>query len=602
MQTCISIGLDKAKFWRWSMRNKYPDYDNPLFTFIKLYEGNYKKLLLSFKFFVIKHSPVWTMPIVLSNLINIISNTNNINANELIFNLGLIAALVITNVPATLIHTRFMSLAIRDVESSVRIKLVKKLQILSIPYHKHLSGGKLQSKVLRDVELITNLSNVICVTVIPIILNVIVAFTVTITRNGYVALFFLATIPVSVLFIGKFNGNIQSSNKILRKNIEEMSTAVSQMVDMVPITRAHALEKVEIDKVDNEVCKVKKSGYKVDMLNALFGAGGWATFQLMQITCLVFTSFLAVKGYIKVGDIVLYQTYFSSILGDLTNAINVYPQIVKGFDSINSVSEILTAEDVEKNSGKLIMNEVEGDFVFDNISFRYEDGKEDVLKDFNLHVKQGESIAFVGESGDGKSTLLQLVVGFLKPTSGHLLVDGHDIDEINLRSYRKYIAMVPQNTVLFSGSIRENITYGMEVSDEKLEEIIEAACLKEVIEKLPDGINTNVGEHGDMLSGGQKQRISIARALIRNPKVIILDEATSALDNRSEIHVQKAMKNLMKDRTTFMVAHRLSTIRDAQNIVLIEGGHIIEQGTYGELILKRGEFYKLAVDKDGSSR
>ena len=381
-----------------------------------------------------------------------------------------------------------------------------------------------------------------------------------------------------------------------------MSTAVSQMVDMVPITRAHALEKVEIDKVDNEVCKVKKSGYKVDMLNALFGAGGWATFQLMQITCLVFTSFLAVKGYIKVGDIVLYQTYFSSILGDLTNAINVYPQIVKGFDSINSVSEILTAEDVEKNSGKLIMNEVEGDFVFDNISFRYEDGKEDVLKDFNLHVKQGESIAFVGESGGGKSTLLQLVVGFLKPTSGHLLVDGHDIDEINLRSYRKYIAMVPQNTVLFSGSIRENITYGMEVSDEKLEEIIEAACLKEVIEKLPDGINTNVGEHGDMLSGGQKQRISIARALIRNPKVIILDEATSALDNRSEIHVQKAMKNLMKDRTTFMVAHRLSTIRDAQNIVLIEGGHIIEQGTYGELILKRGEFYKLAVDKDGSSR
>ena len=193
-------------------------------------------------------------------------------------------------------------------------------------------------------------------------------------------------------------------------------------------------------------------------------------------------------------------------------------------------------------------------------------------------------------------------MGFLKPTSGHLLVDGHDIDEINLRSYRKYIAMVPQNTVLFSGSIRENITYGMEVSDEKLEEIIEAACLKEVIEKLPDGINTNVGEHGDMLSGGQKQRISIARALIRNPKVIILDEATSALDNRSEIHVQKAMKNLMKDRTTFMVAHRLSTIRDAQNIVLIEGGHIIEQGTYGELILKRGEFYKLAVDKDGSSR
>lgn len=579
------------------MKNNTCNYDKPFITFIKLYEGNYKKLFLSFIFFVIKHSPVWIMPIVLSNLINIISDPSNIEIKELIYNLGLIAALVITNVPATLIHTRFMSLAIRDVESSVRIKLVKKLQVLSIPYHKHLSGGKLQSKVLRDVELITNLSNQVCVTVVPIILNVIVAFTVTITKNGYVALFFLATIPISIFFIGKFNGSIQSSNKMLRKNIEDMSTAVSQMVEMVPITRAHALENIEIDKVDNEVCKVKKSGYKVDMLNALFGAGGWATFQLMQIACLVFTSFLAVKGYIKVGDIILYQTYFSSILGDLTNVLNVYPQIVKGFDSINSVSEIFAADDVEENSGKNVLEKVEGDFIFENINFRYDDGKEDVLKEFNLHVKKGESIAFVGESGGGKSTLLQLVVGFLKPTKGHLFIDGNDINKINLRSYRKHIAMVPQNTVLFSGTIRDNITYGMEVSDEKLERIIEAACLKDVIAKLPDGLDTNVGEHGDMLSGGQKQRISIARALIRDPKVIILDEATSALDNKSEVHVQKAMRNLMNDRTTFMVAHRLTTIKDAKKIIFISGGKIVEQGTYDELLSKKGEFYKLADNK-----
>ena len=198
--------------------------------------------------------------------------------------------------------------------------------------------------------------------------------------------------------------------------------------------------------------------------------------------------------------------------------------------------------------------------------------------------------------------MLQLVVGFLKATDGQIFVDGHDINDINLRSYRTHIAMVPQNTVLFSGSIKDNITYGMDVSNEKLDEIIDAACLKEVIERLPDGINTNVGEHGDMLSGGQKQRISIARALIRNPKVIILDEATSALDNKSEIHVQKAMKNLMKNRTTFMVAHRLSTIKDAQKIVLINGGNIREQGTYEELISKKGEFYNLASNKDDGSK
>ncbi len=562
--------------------------------FIELYRGNYKKALLAFIFFVIKHSPVWIMPIVLSNIINIISRTDGIKTNELITNIVLLTILIITNVPSTLIHTHFLSLAIRDVESSVRMKLVKKLQILSIPYHKHLSGGKLQSKVLRDVELIINLSNVIYITVIPIVLNIIVAFSVTISKNAYVALFFLAAIPVMLFLIGRFNNNIQNSNKVLRENIEEMSTVVSQMVDMVPITRAHALENVEIKKVDNEIYKIRKSGYKVDMLNALFGASGWATFQLMQITCLVFTSFLAIKGYIKVGDIVLYQTYFSSILGDLTNAINIYPQIVKGFDSINSISEILHSDEIEENAGKLFMDKVDGDFEFQNVTFRYDDGKEDVISNFNLHIKKGESVAFVGESGGGKSTLIQMIVGFLHPTHGKLLIDGNDMTEINLQSYRKHIAMVPQNTVLFSGTIKENITYGIEVSDEKLEEIIDAACLTEVIEKLPDGINTNVGEHGDMLSGGQKQRISIARALIRDPKVIIFDEATSALDNKSEVHVQKAMKNLIKNRTTFMVAHRLSTIKDADNIVLINGGKIVEQGSYKELIEKKGEFYKLS--------
>lgn len=576
------------------MKKGIYDSNKTFITFIKLYKGNYKNLFLSFIFFVIKHSPVWIMPIALSNIINVLSDINDIEVSKLLFNLGIVTIFVIINVPATLIHTRFMSRAIRDVESSVRMNLVKKLQVLSIPYHKHLSNGKIQSKLLRDVELITNLSNQVCVTVVPIMLNITVALIVTLTKNCYVALFFLFTIPISIFFIEKFNGRIQNSNKILRKNIEEMSTAVSQMVEMVPITRAHALENIEINKIDNEVYKVKKSGYKVDMLNALFGAGGWATFQIMQIICLGFTSILAIKGYIKVGDIILYQTYFSSILGDLTNVINIYPQIIKGFDSVNSIFEIFSASEIEVNNGKIVIDNLKGDYNFEKIKFRYDDGKEDVLNDFNLHIKQGESVAFVGESGGGKSTLLQIVVGFLKPTEGSLLIDGKNINTIDLRSYRKQIAMVPQNTVLFSGTIKDNITYGIEVSDEKLKEIIEASCLTEVISKLPDGLETNVGEHGDILSGGQKQRISIARALIRDPKVIILDEATSALDNKSEIHVQKAMKNLMKNRTTFIVAHRLTTIKEVDKIVLINGGKISEQGTYGELINKRGEFYELA--------
>lgn len=572
-------------------------YNKPFLTLLNLYKGNYGKLFISLIFFIIKHSPVWIMPIVISNLINIVSSYNTLKVSLVYWNVGIIVTLIITNIPMNVVHTRYMSLAIRTVESDIRINLAKKLQILSIPYHKHLQNGKLQSKMLRDVELIMNLSHQLFNTMIPIILNITVAFTVTITKNSNVALFFLATIPLSAIFIGKFRNTIQDSNKTLRKNIESMSTVVSEMVEMVLITRAHALENIEIEKVGSEVSNVKKSGYRVDMINALFGACGWSTFQVMQIVCLVFTSFLAIKGYIKIGDIVLYQSYFGSILGDLTGVINVYPQIVKGFDSINSISEIFLSDDVEENLGKTKMQDMNGDIDFKNVSFKYDDGVDNVIKNFSLKVKKGEKIAFVGESGGGKTTLLQLLVGFLKPNSGVITVDNYDLNYINLRSYRKYIAMVPQNTILFSGTIRENITYGIEVSDEKLNEIIDAAFLRKLINDLPNGIDTIVGEHGDLLSGGQKQRISIARALIRNPKVIILDEATSALDNKSELHVQEAMKNLMKDRTTFIVAHRLSTIRNVDRIVVIDKGEIIEVGSYDELMNKKGAFYKLAYSK-----
>lgn len=271
--------------------------------------------------------------------------------------------------------------------------------------------------------------------------------------------------------------------------------------------------------------------------------------------------------------------------------------MVKGLDSINSISEIFLSCDTENNYGKNKINNVKGKFEFDDVTFKYEDGNKNVINNFSLNINQGESIAFVGKSGGGKTTLLQLIVGFLKPTKGRILLDGVDLNTIDLRSYRKNIAMVPQNTVLFSGTIRENITYGLNVSEDLLNKIINASYLKEVIEKLPKGLDTVVGEHGNLLSGGQKQRIAIARALIRNPRVIILDEATSALDNFSEIHVQKAMRNLMKNRTTFVVAHRLSTIRDVEKIAVISNGQIIECGSYEELMNKKGEFYKLAYSK-----
>ncbi|MGN1121626.1 MAG: ABC transporter ATP-binding protein, partial [Eubacteriales bacterium] len=225
--------------------------------------------------------------------------------------------------------------------------------------------------------------------------------------------------------------------------------------------------------------------------------------------------------------------------------------------------------------------------------FSYEDDQP-LLQGMNLKINAGETVAFVGESGSGKTTLLNLIIGFNMPKSGTLTVDGHDINDIDLHSYRRHISTVPQNSVLFTGTIRENITYGLpNVTEEQLRIALDAARLTDFIATLPQGVDTPLEEHGANLSGGQRQRLSIARAIIRDPKVIILDEATSALDSVSEKQIQDAINNLTKGRTTFIVAHRLSTIKNADKIAVIKQGKCVEIGSFEELMEKKGEFYKL---------
>ena len=257
---------------------------------------------------------------------------------------------------------------------------------------------------------------------------------------------------------------------------------------------------------------------------------------------------------------------------------------------------MLLSEDVEQNEGKKQLEDVTGIFDFEDVSFHYKNSDKPVLNHLNLHVKQGETIALVGESGAGKSTVLNLVIGFHLADGGKVLLDGNDMRKIDLRTYRKHLAVVPQTSILFSGTIRENITYGNEhVSDEELERVIKAANLTDLMESLPNGVDTMVGEHGGKLSGGQRQRIAIARALIRDPEVIVLDEATSALDSISEKLIQEALENLTKGRTTFIVAHRLSTIRDADKIAVLADGHCVEYGTFEELMARKGEFYRMKM-------
>ncbi len=571
---------------------------NPLMTLIGFYKGLYLNFFWSTFFYVIKHSPVWVLPIVTADIINNVTNKNPDIYRLIALDAGVMVFLLILNIPMNHLHIHFRSRAVRKVEAGLRSALVHKIQVMSIPHQKEMLSGRLQSKIIRDVEAVETLSDQLFVSLINIIINVTVALAVTISKSFIVFLFFLFTVPIAAVLVVGFKKPIKKHNQQFRKEMEETSAKVMEMVQLVPVTRAHGLEDEEINRMDTQVDLIAQAGYSLDIIQGQFGAVSWAIFQIAQIMCLTFTAVLSVTGKVQVGDVVLYQSYFTTIVGQVSSLLTLLPIISKGLESVTSIGEILEFEHVENSEGKRDIGEIRGEYDFKNVGYAYPDSKEEILQGLSFHVNPGETVAFVGESGAGKSTIMNLVVGFGMPSSGQLLIDGKDITDISLQSYRRQLAVVPQNTILFSGTIRDNILYGTSnVSQMKLERVIEESGLKSVIEKLPNGLDTIVGEHGDKLSGGQKQRISIARALIRNPKVILLDEATSALDAISEKEVSYALDHMSSKCTTFIVAHRLATIEKADKIIVIDNGTIAEVGSFKDLMDKRGIFYRMEMTK-----
>lgn len=567
---------------------------NSFRTLLGLYKGHYGALFLSIIFFAIKHSPVWVFPIITANIINVATSQSEDAGRVIGINLLIMLVFLLQNVVTNYIHTWLYAKTIRQVEKDLRGALVHKLQQLSISYHQAMQSGRLQSKIMRDVEQIENLSSQIFITVLSIALNMIVAFGVVLTKSLTVFLFFIMTIPIAVMIIVRFRGKIRRHNAAFRKEMEETSAKVMEMVELIPVARAHALEKQEIKRMNVQLGQVAVKGLRLDMIQSYFSSISWVVFQVFQVLCLAFTGYLAAQGKISVGEVVLYQTYFSSIVAQVSGVITLLPTLSKGLESVDSVGDILLSHDVEDNSHKKKVEMIKGEITFKDVTFTYPDATEPVLEKLNFEIKQGETVAFVGGSGAGKTTILNLVIGFLKCQAGQITIDGEDLDTLNLRSYRQHIAVVPQAAILFTGTIRENITYGMEeVSEERLMSVIQAANLEELINHLPEGLDTMITEHGSNLSGGQRQRIAIARAFIRDPKILILDEATSALDSISEKKIQEAINRLVKGRTTLVVAHRLSTIRGADKIAVIGGGGLEEVGSYEALMEKQGKFYEL---------
>jgi ATP-binding cassette subfamily B protein len=542
--------------------------------------------------FMVKAAPVLLFPLFVEHVIAVLSQGAVAPIPLIVWPAVGLILLQLLNVPVHTLFTHMVSGPIRDVERRLRAALIRQLQYLSISFFFRNQSGELQAKVLRDVEQVENLVRLLLTRSFQIALTLAFAIGITLLKQPVVLLFYSVAAPLSILVIQLFRSRLSERNYHFRKEMEGMSSSVSEMIDMIPVTKAHGLEQHEIARVDKSLQSIHSTGHRLDRLNAFFESSAFMTLQITQVICLIFTGTLCARGVISVAELVLYQTLFGLIIQCVTDTLSLVPQISKGMASLQGLAAILSERELECGDGKRQLASVDGRIEFQDVGYSYGAGW--AVRHLSFTAKPGECIAFVGESGAGKSTIMNLVIGFFHPGEGHILLDGIDQQTLDLQAWRQHLAVVSQTVLLFSGTLRENICYGVaDANAARLAAVVRAAQLEQVVRGLPQGLETPIGENGVRLSGGQRQRIAIARALMRDPRVIILDEATSALDVIAEREVQVAIDALVTGRTTFVVAHRLSAIRRADRIIVMKEGRAIEHDSPEALIAAGGDFARL---------
>ncbi len=532
------------------------------------------------------------LPLIVRNMINAVivlkdSEVLDGLAWDLIIIIGLQAVFTVT-------HNYIFGFVGHRMTTDFRVEFFSHIQSLSLRFFQERRVGEILSRMSNDISVIENALVTIPVALLRQSITLFGAMTIILYLNWKLTGLILLILPPLMIFARVFGRRLKMFSAKLQDQLAQAVVVLEEVISSIKIVKSFTREPYERDRFQGKIETAFERAVDKLKVSSFFGPFILGLTFLVSASLIWYGGYQVMQGATTPGELAAFFLYALIIAGPIGTFIRLYTQFQEASGSIHRVYEILDTQPLIQNpDNPIVIGNLEGRIQFDNVTFGYRETAE-VIQDVSLDILPGQTAALVGPSGAGKSTLIKLLFRFFDPSTGTIRLDGHDIRTLDRKSFLSQIALVPQETLLFGGTVKENILYGkLDATDTELKEAAQKANAHEFIVGMEKGYNTVVGEKGAKLSGGERQRIAIARAILKDPKILVLDEATSSLDNRSESLIQDALETLMFERTTFIIAHRLSTIHKADQIIVLDKGNIVEAGQHEDLMSRKGLYHNL---------